>query len=105
MSARDIGAGAIEQVDREEVGRQDCLGLSVQELRPRRPFAPRRRWDPSGDQDLSHRRRRHENAEASEFTVVASQGVYAASPEPVSLALFALGLMAGLLFRRRLSAP
>jgi hypothetical protein len=43
--------------------------------------------------------------EASEFTVVASQGVYAASPEPVSLALFALGLMAGLLFRRRLSAP
>ena len=58
----------IEEVDGEEVG-QDCLGLTVQELRPRRPFAPRRRWDPGGDQDLPHRRRRHENAEASEFTV------------------------------------
>jgi hypothetical protein len=65
----DIAAGAIEEVDGEEVRRQDCLGLTAQELRPRRPVTPRRRWDPGGDQDLSHRRRRHENAEASEFTV------------------------------------
>ena len=46
-----------------------ALGLTVQELRPCRPLAPWRRWDPGGDQDLPHRRRRHENAEASEFTV------------------------------------
>ena len=42
--------------------------------------------------------------EASEFTVVASQGVYATSPEPATLALLVLGLVAGLLFRRKPSA-
>jgi hypothetical protein len=29
---QDIGLGAIEQVDREEVARQDDLGLRAQEL-------------------------------------------------------------------------
>jgi hypothetical protein len=31
--SEDIGAGAIEEVDGEEVRRHDCLGLTVPELR------------------------------------------------------------------------
>jgi hypothetical protein len=34
---QDISLGAIEQVSREEVARQDRLGLGAQELRPRWP--------------------------------------------------------------------
>ena len=30
--SQDIGLGAVEQVDREEVARQDRLGLGAQEL-------------------------------------------------------------------------
>jgi hypothetical protein len=44
---QDIGLGAIEQVRREEVARQDRLGLGAQEQRPGRTGPPRRRIDPA----------------------------------------------------------
>ena len=33
----DVGLGAVEQVNREEVAREDGAGLGAQELRPGRP--------------------------------------------------------------------
>ena len=44
---QDISPGTIEQVGREEVARQDRLGLGAQEQRPAWPGPPRRRVDPS----------------------------------------------------------
>jgi hypothetical protein len=44
---QDMGLGAIEQVRREEVARQDRLGLGAQEQRPGRTGPPRRRIDPA----------------------------------------------------------
>jgi hypothetical protein len=44
---QDIGLGAIEQVRREGVARQDRLGLGAQEQRPGRTGPPRRRIDPA----------------------------------------------------------
>jgi len=37
---KDMGLSAVEQADREEVARQDRLGLGAQELRPTRPALP-----------------------------------------------------------------
>jgi hypothetical protein len=73
-----VGAGAVEEVNGEEVGSEDRLRLTVQELRPRRPGAPGCGWQSSLGQDLPDRRRRHDDAEAREFAVdapVAPAGV------------------------------
>ena len=37
---QDVGLRAVEQVDGEEVARQDDLGLGAQELRPGQPGLP-----------------------------------------------------------------
>ena len=66
---QDVGGGAVEEIDGDEVGGQDRFGLGAQELRPRRAGTSRRRRDPSISQDLPHRRRGHGNAESGEFTV------------------------------------
>jgi hypothetical protein len=34
---QDVGLGAVEKVNREEVAREDGVGLGAQELRPGRP--------------------------------------------------------------------
>ena len=65
----DIGAGAVEQIDGEEVRRQDRLGLAMQELRPGRSGSPRRRRDRGVGQDLPHRRGCYLDAETGEFTM------------------------------------
>ena len=49
---QDVSLGAIEQICREEVTRQDCLGLGAQEQRPGRRSPPRRGIDPGLLQDL-----------------------------------------------------
>jgi hypothetical protein len=54
-----ICGGAVEEIDGEEVGRQDRFSLGAQELRPCRAGSSRRRRDPSISQDLPHRRRGH----------------------------------------------
>ena len=59
-----IGAGAIEQINGEEVGGNDRLGLSVEELRPRRSGTTRCGWQACPGEDLPHRRRGHGNAES-----------------------------------------
>ena len=65
---QDVGPGAVEQVGREEVARQDRLGLRAQELRPGRP-APPAGVDAAGLEDLPHGRRCDVNAQASQLTV------------------------------------
>jgi hypothetical protein len=49
---QDVGLGAVEQVDREEVACQDRLGLGVQELRPGRPGPSRGGAGAVGLEDL-----------------------------------------------------
>ena len=44
---QDMGLGAVEQIDRKQVARQDRLSLGAQELRPGRPGSARRRVDPA----------------------------------------------------------
>jgi len=66
---QDIGGGAVEQVDGEEVGGQHRLSLGVQELRPGWPGASGCWWDPGVGQDLPHGRGRHPDAESGEFAV------------------------------------
>src|ERR1035441_3647408 len=65
----DIGLSAVEQVGREEVARQDRLGLGTQELRPGRPGAPRRGVDSGVLQDLPHCRRRYLHAQSAHLAV------------------------------------
>ena len=55
---QDVGLGAVEQVDGEEVACQDRLGLAAQELRPGWPGPSRRGADAVGLEDLPHGRRR-----------------------------------------------
>ena len=62
---QDIGLGAVEQVDREEVAGQDRLGLGAQELRPGRPGPPPGGVDAAGLEDLPHGGRCDFNPEAS----------------------------------------
>ena len=66
---QDIGLGPIEQVRREEVARQDRLGLGTQEQRPGRAGPPRRRIDASRVQDLPYRRRRDSYPQPGQFPV------------------------------------
>jgi hypothetical protein len=49
---QDVGLGAIQQVDDEEVAGQDSLGLRTQELRPGRTGPSRRGVDAVGLEDL-----------------------------------------------------
>jgi hypothetical protein len=48
---QDVGGGAVEQVDAEEIGGQDRVGLSMQKLRPRQPGPLRCWWDPRLGED------------------------------------------------------
>src|SRR6266513_599296 len=66
---QDVGVGAVEQVDAEEVAGQDRLGLRTQELRPGRPGPPRRGLDAVGLEDLPYRRRRDLDSQAGQLTV------------------------------------
>jgi len=56
---QDVGGGAVEQVDGEEVGGQDRLGLGVQELRPGWSSASGCWWDPRVGEYLPHCRGRY----------------------------------------------
>src|SRR5450755_5019029 len=81
---QDIGLGPIEQVRREEVARQDRLGLGTQEQRPGRAGPPRRGIDASLVQDLPYRRRRDSYPQPGQFPVnpaVAPAGVLTGQPE------------------------
>ncbi len=64
-----VGHGAVEEVHGEEIGCQDRLRLSVQELRPRGAGSPRRRRDAGVGQDLPYRRGSYLDAEAGELTM------------------------------------
>ena len=66
---QDISLGTVEQVGREEVARQDHLGLGAQEQRPGRTRPPRRGVDPGLLQDFPHRRRRHFRPQAGQLAV------------------------------------
>jgi hypothetical protein len=49
---QDVGLGAVEQVDREEIAGQDRLGLGAQELWPGRPGLSPGGIDAAGPEDL-----------------------------------------------------
>ena len=66
---QDVGGGAVEQVNGEEVGGQHRLSLGVEVLRPRRSTTSGRGWQPSVGENLPHRRGGHADAEAGEFSV------------------------------------
>jgi hypothetical protein len=55
--SQDVGLGAVEQAGREEVARQDRVGLGAQELRPGRPGPPPGGVDAAGLEDLPYGRR------------------------------------------------
>ena len=79
---QDVGLGAAGQVDREEVARQDRLGLGVQELRPARPALPGG-VDSTGLEDLPYSRCRDADAQASQLAVnpaVPPVGILASQP-------------------------
>jgi hypothetical protein len=80
----DVGLGAVDQVGREEVARQDRVGLRTQELRPGRPGPPWRQIDPGGLQDLPRRRRGYLHSHAGQLAVnpaVPPAGVLAGQPD------------------------
>jgi hypothetical protein len=65
----DVGLGAVEQVNAEEVAGQDRLCLGAQELRPGRS-GPSRRWvDAVGPEDLPYGRRRDVDSQAGQLAV------------------------------------
>jgi hypothetical protein len=64
---QDVGLGAVEQVDREEVARQDRLGLRTQELRPGWPGPSRRGAGAAGLEDLLYGRRRDFDSQAGQL--------------------------------------
>jgi len=66
---QDVSPGAVEQVNREEVARQDRVGLRTQELRPGRPGPPRRGAGAVGLEDLPDGRRRNRDSQAGQFPV------------------------------------
>ncbi len=81
---QDISLGAIEQVSREEVARQDRLGLGAQELRPGKPGTARCGVDPGLLQNFPHRRRRYLHSQADQLAVdpaVPPFGVLTGQPE------------------------
>jgi len=55
---QDVGLGAVEQIDAEEVAGQDRLGLGAQELCPGWPGPSWRGVDAVGPEDLPYGRRR-----------------------------------------------
>src|ERR1019366_4871140 len=59
---QDLGLGAVEQVDGEEVARQDRLGPRTQELRPGRPGSAAARGRSRRSSEISH------GVEAATFT-------------------------------------
>ena len=66
---QDVGLGAVEQVDCEEVACQDRFGLRAQELGPGWRGPPRRGVDSCFLQDLPCRRRRYLYSQAGQFAV------------------------------------
>jgi hypothetical protein len=66
---QDIGLGAVEQVDGEEVARQDDLGLGAQELRPGQPGPPPAGIEAAGPEDLLHGGRCDLYAESGQLAV------------------------------------
>src|SRR5450755_59504 len=66
---QDISLGAVEQVDSEEVTRQDCFGLRAQELRPGRPGPPRHGVDPGVLQNFPRRGSRYLHSKAGQLAV------------------------------------
>jgi hypothetical protein len=66
---QDIGLGAVEQLEAEEVARQDRLGLRTQELRPGWPGSSWRGVDAVGLEDLPYGRRRDLDSQAGQFSV------------------------------------
>jgi hypothetical protein len=67
---QDVGLGAVEQVDDEEVAGSDRVGLGAQELGAGRPGPPRRWVDAIGLEDLPHRRRRYLHSQTGQLAVV-----------------------------------
>jgi hypothetical protein len=97
--SQDVSLGPIEKVRREEVARQERLGLGAQEQRPGKTGPPRRRIDASLLQDLPYRRRRNLYPQPSQFPVnpaVAPAGVLAGQPEDQGPDVPAGGWPAGL---------
>src|SRR5256885_17020357 len=85
---QDMGLGAVEQVDREEVARQDRLGLGAQELRPGRPGPSPGGADAVGLEDLPYRRCCDLDSQAGQLTVnppVAPLGVLPGQPQDQGL--------------------
>jgi hypothetical protein len=66
---QDIDLGAVEQVGREEVARQDRLGLRSQELQPGQSGLLSAGTDAAGLKDLPHSRCRDADAQASQLAV------------------------------------
>jgi hypothetical protein len=60
---KDVHLEAVEQVDGEEIQRQDPLRLGPQEFSPARSVPARRRIDPGALEDLLNRRRRYRDAQ------------------------------------------
>jgi hypothetical protein len=75
---------AVEQIDGEEVGSDDGLGLSAQELCPGPPSPPRCGVDPGLGKDLPHRGEGNADAEAGKLAVdapVAPAWIFAGHPQ------------------------
>jgi len=80
---QDTGLGAVEQAGREEVARQDRLGLGAQELWPGRPGPPPGRVDAAGLEDLPYGGRCDSYPEVGQLAVdpsVSPFGVLAGQP-------------------------
>jgi hypothetical protein len=96
--SQDIGLGAVEQVNAEEVAGQDRLGLGAQELCPGRPGPPRRGVDAVGPENLPYGRRRDLDSQAGHLAVdpaVSPAGVFPGQPEDQGLDVPADGRAAG----------
>ena len=75
---QDVGLGAIQQVDDEQVAGQDRLGLGTQELRPGRTGPSQRRVNTVGLEDLPNGRRRDLYSQPGQLAVDASMCCQAA---------------------------
>jgi hypothetical protein len=77
--SQHVGAGPVEQIDCEEIGGENRLGLAAEELRPGRAGSSRRRRDSGVGQDLPHCGRCDCHAETGKLTVdppVAPRGIF-----------------------------
>jgi hypothetical protein len=66
---QDVGLSAVKQVDREEVARQDRVGLRAQELRSGRTVQTPGGLEAAGPEDLPNGGRCDLNSEAGQFAV------------------------------------